>query len=57
MHSAVEPQTLAELLLSIAPTAPFAVALNDEFVPRAVYEKCSLADGDRIDIVHPTVGG
>ena len=56
-HFVVEPHTLAALLRSIAPIVPFAVSHNDEFVPRASYEKRSLAEGDRIDIVHPTVGG
>ncbi len=57
MHSVVAPHTLAALLRSIAPAAPFAVAHNDEFVPRADYEKCSLTESDRVDIIHPTVGG
>ena len=52
-----EPQTLAALLLALSPQAPFAVARNEEFVPRAEYEECRIHPGDRIDIVHPAVGG
>lgn len=52
-----EPHTLAALLDSLAPGIPFAVARNDEFVPRALYEQCRLASGDKIDILHPSVGG
>lgn len=52
-----ESQTLAALLLSYSPSAPFAVARNGEFVPRGSYEDCHIDPGDRIDIVHPTAGG
>jgi sulfur carrier protein len=57
IHSLPEPQTLAALLCALAPGPPFAVACNEEFIPRATYEECRLSSGDRIDIVHPTVGG
>jgi sulfur carrier protein len=56
-HSLAELHTLAALLRSVAPTPPFAVARNDEFIPRRSYEECLLVEGDRIDIIHPTVGG
>jgi sulfur carrier protein len=52
-----EPPTVAGLLLALAPAAPFAIARNEEFVPRAAYRDCSLQSGDRIEIVHPTAGG
>jgi sulfur carrier protein len=51
------PRTLAALLLSLTPPAPFAVALNDEVVLRGSFEECLVYPGDRIDIVHPTAGG
>jgi sulfur carrier protein len=50
-------QTLAALLVSLSPPAPFAVALNDEVVLRGSFEDWLLCTGDRIDIVHPTAGG
>lgn len=52
-----EPETLAFLLISLSPQAPFAVAHNEEFVPRGDYELHHISSGDRIDIVHPTAGG
>jgi sulfur carrier protein len=52
-----DPSTLAELLCVLAPSAPFAVARNEEFIPRLHYEQCAIAEGDRIEIVHPMAGG
>jgi thiamine biosynthesis protein ThiS len=52
-----EPPTLATLLQSVSPPPPFAVARNEEFVPRCSYEECRIETGDRIDIVFPTAGG
>jgi sulfur carrier protein len=52
-----EPRTLAALLFTFSPSAPFAVARNREFVPRGTYKDCRIDPGDRIDIVHPTAGG
>ena len=49
--------SLAALLLSVSPPAPFAVALNEEFIPRGTYEDCLVHPNDRIDIIHPTAGG
>jgi sulfur carrier protein len=52
-----EPRTLTALLISLSPKNPFAVALNEEFIPRGDYPVCRISPGDRIDIVHPTAGG
>jgi sulfur carrier protein len=52
-----ESRTLAALLRSVSPPAPFAVAVNEEFIPRGTYEDCLVQPNDRIDIVHPTAGG
>jgi sulfur carrier protein len=52
-----ESGTLAALLRSVSPPAPFAVALNDEVISRGTYEDCLVQPNDRIDIVHPTAGG
>jgi sulfur carrier protein len=49
--------TLAALLRSLSPPAPFAVALNEEFISQGTYEDCLVHPNDRIDIVHPTAGG
>ena len=56
-HPLPGPQTLAALLVSLSPSAPFAVALNEEVVMRGSFEECWVYPGDRIDIVHPTAGG
>ena len=49
--------TLAALLRSLSPLAPFAVALNEEFISQGTYEDCLVHPNDRIDIVYPTAGG
>ena len=52
-----EPLTLAALLLALSPRGPFAVARNNEFIPRCLYNDCVVEPGDNIDIIQPTVGG
>ena len=56
-HPLPEPRTLAALLRFLSPAAPFAVARNEEVVPRETYEECPILAGDKIEIVHPTAGG
>jgi len=36
---------------------PFAVALNDEFLPKSRYGQQALSDGDTLDLVTPVGGG
>jgi sulfur carrier protein len=57
MQPLPEPQTVAALLQMLEPAAPFAVARNGDFVPRAAYAECGIAAGDEIEIVHPQAGG
>ena len=52
-----QSRSLAALLRSVSPPVPFAVALNEEFIPGGTYEGCLVHPNDRIDIVHPTAGG
>ena len=52
-----ELRTLDALLRFLSPAVPFAVARNEEVIPRGTYEECVISAGDRIDIVHPTAGG
>ncbi len=52
-----DPPTLENLLQVLAPQRPFAAARNEEFIPGADYAQCTLNDGDRIEIVHPSAGG
>jgi sulfur carrier protein len=35
----------------------FAVAVNDQFIPKGAYETTLLNHGDRIDIIAPMQGG
>jgi sulfur carrier protein len=52
-----ELRTLDALLRFLSPAVPFAVARNEEVIPRGTYGECVISTGDRIDIVHPTAGG
>lgn len=52
-----EPLTLAALLRSLAPAAPFVVARNAEVVRHGTYEEYYIQPGDQIEIVHPAAGG
>ena len=52
-----ELRTLNALRRILSPAVPFAVARNEELVPRGTYEECVISKGDRIDIVHPAAGG
>jgi sulfur carrier protein len=52
-----ESGALAAVLRSVSPPAPFAVALNEEFIPKGTYEDCLVHPNDRIDIVHASAGG
>jgi sulfur carrier protein len=52
-----DPGTLENLLATLQPSQPYAVARNEEFVERSSYGRCELIDGDRIEIVHPSAGG
>jgi thiamine biosynthesis protein ThiS len=51
------PPTLENLLKTLQPPQPYAVARNEEFVQQSKYQQCNLMDGDRIEIVHPSAGG
>ncbi len=35
----------------------FAIALNEEFIPKSSYSTTSLQDGDRIEVLIPMQGG
>ena len=52
-----DPPTLETLMLALEPERPYAVARNEEFVPRAKYAECRINPGDRIAIVHASAGG
>ncbi len=35
----------------------FAIALNEEFIPKSSYDNTSLQDGDRVEVLIPMQGG
>ena len=50
--------TVSDALAAFGPSqGPFAVALNDEFLPKSRYHQQSLNNGDTLDLVAPVGGG
>jgi sulfur carrier protein len=55
-----EGTTISELIKSLniqVREVGFAVAVNEEVVPKSKYENHKLSDGDRVEIVHLVGGG
>lgn len=50
-------KTVADLVCQQKCVAPFAVAVNTEFVAKNQYESTVLNENDQVDIVRPVVGG
>ncbi len=50
-------RSLAEVLPVLTSACDFAVAVNEEFVPKSAYRAYRLTDGDRIELVVPMEGG
>ena len=48
--------TVAQALAQLQPRAPFAVAVNTEFVPKSGYDRV-LSDGDKLEVISPVTGG
>ncbi|MBS0392518.1 MAG: sulfur carrier protein ThiS [Proteobacteria bacterium] len=49
--------SVADAVAHLAPTPPFAVAVNLQFVPRARYAAQPLQAGDSVEIIAPVTGG
>lgn len=49
--------TIASLLHHRGQDGRVAVAVNEEFVPRAAYGEVALKEGDEVEIVAPMQGG
>jgi len=49
--------TVADAVAHLVPQAPFAVAVNLQFVPNSRYAAQPLADGDQVEIIAPVTGG
>jgi len=52
-----EHASVQDALALLAPTPPFAVAVNTVFVPRAQYAAHLLQDSDRVEVIAPVTGG
>lgn len=50
-------QTLASLVVELEIEGAFALALNENFVPKSQYADTLLNENDRIEIVAPMQGG
>lgn len=48
---------LSDVLATLDTGDQFAVALNNEFVPKSQYSSTTLVTGDTLDIVTPVGGG
>lgn len=49
--------TVAELLLQEKFQAPFAVAINTNFIPKNMHATTTLHEGDQIEVISPVTGG
>ncbi len=56
-HAVPDGATLADALALLQPQAPFAVAVNRQFVPRTAHAQHALQPGDRVEVVSPITGG
>ncbi|MCF2910295.1 MULTISPECIES: sulfur carrier protein ThiS [Pseudoalteromonas] len=52
-----QPQSLLEVIEAQGAKAPFAVALNGQFVPRSTLAEQRLQEGDSIELLSPIQGG
>jgi thiamine biosynthesis protein ThiS len=53
-----ESQNLADLVKELDIQAPnFAIALNQQVVPRSKYDSTAIKDNDQVEIVHAVGGG
>lgn len=49
--------TLQDAIHLVNKVAPFAAALNQEFVPKTLYAQTLLKDQDKIELIVPITGG
>ncbi len=58
VKESVEASMLSQLLEDkVAQADKYAVAVNEEFIPKAKYATIALSDGDRIELLTPMSGG
>ncbi|HEY2254626.1 MAG TPA: sulfur carrier protein ThiS [Variovorax sp.] len=56
-HTLPPGATLADALLLIQATPPYAAAVNRQFVPRSGHASHELQAEDRIEVIRPVTGG
>lgn len=57
-EASIEQNSLLQSLLDQRqPCAPFAIAINDQFITRDRYSDITLQESDQIEIVSPMSGG
>jgi sulfur carrier protein len=56
-HELPSGATLADAVAVLQPSAPFAAAVNMNFVPNTRYHDTPLREDDRIDVIAPVTGG
>lgn len=56
-HTLPEGATLVDAIELLQARAPFAAAVNLQFVPQTRYSQTRLQHDDRIDIIAPVTGG
>jgi len=56
-HTLPEGATLVDAIDLLQARAPFAAAVNLQFVPNTHYAQTPLQNDDRIDIIAPVTGG
>ncbi|KMT65418.1 sulfur carrier protein ThiS [Catenovulum maritimum] len=50
-------KSLITLVKQFGATAPFALAVNGQFVPKSQHDKYLVDEGDLIDVLSPVQGG
>ncbi len=53
----IEPQSLSDFVVKHAACENYAVAVNQEFIPRSSYGDILLEPNDRVELLAPMVGG
>lgn len=52
-----KPYILNDLLIKLDVNEPFAVAINNKFIPKILFNEIKIMSGDNVEIVYPMVGG
>ena len=53
----IKSAALVDVLQNFGAKAPFAVALNGEFIPQSLHASTTINEGDSIELLSPIQGG